>query len=541
MSASRVAGTASAATPLVAVHAVPLATVPDRRGQSHRVHHRVRRRRPMTGEPPPDPAPAPPGLHRFGALFGAVIAPTSFVTALLYYFGFNQAYYFYDYFGVNSTALGLGTTDFLMISVDALFRPMVVAAAGGLVAFWGHELLRARIAAGARPRVLRVLVPVLGALGALLAGFGLAKVLVPAWIPDVFLLQPLSLAAGVVLLAYTLHLRRTLARTPVVPPPNPLPHPATAPTPPPEPGPNPDPSPEPGPNLGPSPEPGPNPNPDPSPEPGPNLGPSPEPGPNPNPGQCPHPHPDPNLPPEPAPHPSPRPSPEPGPGPHPAPHPEPTPDPDPRPDADPHPHPGPDPRPVPGPAPEPGPSPEPGPAPEPGPTPEPSPGPGPEPGPSPRPEPSPGPPQAPPAPPTTPTPPPRPEWSAMAEWAVVFVLVGLSLVWAATDYAAAVGRGRAAQLVVRLPGTTTAVVHSTRALALSAPGIRETRCADAKSGYPYRYEGLTLVIQSANQFVLLPQNWTATTGVAVVLPRSDSVRLEFVTPRARKAALGRPC
>ncbi|CAM5436908.1 hypothetical protein GCM10010329_52280 [Streptomyces spiroverticillatus] len=355
----------------------------------------------MTAAPPPGPPPAPDapadaapssGLQRFGALFGAVIAPTSFVTGLLYYFGLNQAYWFYAYFGVNSTALGLGTTDYLVIGVDALFRPMVIAAAGGLVAFWGHELLRARLAAGARPRVLRLLVPVLGGTGLLLTACGLWAVLdtgavVRAW----FLVPPLSLAAGVMLLAYALHLRRTLG-----------------------------------------------------------------------------------------------PAPAPAPGPAPVP----TPAPAPRPDADADPPPPPDP--------------------------------------------------APPAPPP-PVPSVRPEWTAMAEWAVIFLLVGLSLMWAATDYAGAVGRGRAEQLVARLPDSTTAVVHSTRSLALSVPGVREIRCADATSGYPYRYEGLALVIQSANQYVLLPLDWTATTGVAVLLPRSDSVRLEFVPYRAREATLRRPC
>ncbi|MFI5531122.1 hypothetical protein ACIA8O_21540 [Kitasatospora sp. NPDC051853] len=53
----------------------------------------------------------------------------------------------------------------------------------------------------------------------------------------------------------------------------------------------------------------------------------------------------------------------------------------------------------------------------------------------------------------------RPEWAVVAEWAVVFGLVGLSLFWAANDYAAAVGRGRTRQFVAQMPGYATAVVH----------------------------------------------------------------------------------
>ncbi|AZM49645.1 hypothetical protein DMB38_31170 [Streptomyces sp. WAC 06738] len=312
-----------------------------------------------------------PGMRRFGALFGAVVAPTSFVTGLMYYFGLNQAWWFYAYFGVDATLLGLGTTDYLVISVDALFVPMVVTATVGLTAFWGHDLLRSRLAAGARSPALRVLVPALGATGALLALSGFWTVLDN----DFFLrhhlaIAPLSLAIGVILLAYALQLRRTL-------PPDAL-----------------------------------------------------------------------------------RPDP-----------PTPTQDPD-----------------------EPGDGQR---APQP-------------------------------QPPAQHRLAPRPEWAAVAEWAVVFVLVGLSLIWAATDYAASVGRARAQQLVARLPTSTTAVLRSERSLSIDAPGVRELRCADATSGYPYRYEGLVLVIQSADQYVLLPRTWQPRQSVALVIPRTASVRLEFV-------------
>jgi hypothetical protein len=118
------------------------------------------------------------------------------------------------------------------------------------------------------------------------------------------------------------------------------------------------------------------------------------------------------------------------------------------------------------------------------------------------------------------------------------VLVGLSLIWAASDYAAAVGRGRAQQLASQLATSTAVVLRSERSLGIDAPGSRELRCRDTKSAYPYRYEGMVLVIQSADQYVLLPQSWTPDTGVALVIPRTDTVRLEFV-PYAARGTLGR--
>src|SRR5215472_13847652 len=100
-----------------------------------------------------------PGLPpQLAKILGAVVAPTTLLAALLYYFGWSHAYWFCNYFGVNSTVLGFTTTDYLMRSVDALFVPMTVAASAALLAVWGHSVLRARLAAGSRPRALRYVV-----------------------------------------------------------------------------------------------------------------------------------------------------------------------------------------------------------------------------------------------------------------------------------------------------------------------------------------------------------------------------------------------
>jgi hypothetical protein len=74
------------------------------------------------------------------------------------------------------------------------------------------------------------------------------------------------------------------------------------------------------------------------------------------------------------------------------------------------------------------------------------------------------------------------------------------------------------------------VLYSERSLSISAPGVRETRCGDAKAAYGFRYDGLVLILQSGNQYVLLPYRWNRADGVALVIPRNDSVRLEFGPP-----------
>jgi hypothetical protein len=329
---------------------------------------------------------AQPGMQRLGRLFGALVAPSTFVTALLYYFGYHHAYWFFDYFGVNSTTLGFGPADYLMRSLDALFVPMLVIAGAGVAALWGHELLRARLTTGPPPRALRTALPIAEVTGLLLTTVGVWSALDSgAFLRRYLLAAPGSIAFGVILLVYTRQIRRVLpVETPAPDPPS----------------------------AG-------------------DAGDSAEPA---------------------------------------------------------------------APAPDTQPDPEPAPLPS-----------------------------------------RRPEWADLTEWAAASVLVGLSLIWAANDYAAAVGWGRAAQLATELPTSTTAVVYSERSLDIAIPGVREIHCENDKSAYPYRYEGLTLVLQSGGQYVLLPQNWTPSTGIALILPRSETIRLEFVPYSARQLLGRHPC
>jgi hypothetical protein len=153
------------------------------------------------------PAFGLPQLMRL-LLLGTIVAPTTLLTSLLFYFGWSHAYRFYDYFGVNSTLLDLTTRDYLMRALDGLFVPMTVVALAGLVALWGHTALRARLAAGSRPRVLRILGPVMAIAGLALAIGGVSSVFTETALDDHLAAAPVSLAVGVLLPVYALHLRR---------------------------------------------------------------------------------------------------------------------------------------------------------------------------------------------------------------------------------------------------------------------------------------------------------------------------------------------
>lgn len=276
------------------------------------------------------------GFLQLTRILAAIIAPTTLLTSLLYFFGWSHAYWFFDHFGVNSTVLGLTTGDYLIRSVDGLFVPLTVTALVVLFAIWGHTAL-----GGSGSQVLGILVPVMTVVGILLTVTGLLSIFVRTWLSELLAAAPLCLAIGVVLLAYAHHLRGAQGTV----------------------------------------------------------------------------------------------------------------------------------------------------------------------------------------------------W----EWAVVFVLVGLSLFWAAGDYSAAVGTSRARRFVADLPSYPSVVIYSERSLSLNAPGVHEVRCADAKSAFRFRYDGLKLILRSGDQYVFVPQGWTTATGVAVVMPRSNSIRLEFVPNSARGYILSATC
>jgi hypothetical protein len=323
------------------------------------------------GTEPAAETPAPPGsraddqaaepyssgLPQLVKLLGTVVAPTTLLTSLLFYFGWSHAYYFYDYFGVNSTLLGLTTRDYVQKAVDGLFVPMMVLAAAGLLAFWIHSLLRARLALGPHPRALR-LIAGMAAVGLVLAVGGFWSIFAVTLLRRYLYgtAAPLSLAFGVLLLVYTVHLWRSLTAE----------------------------------------------------------------------------------------------------------------------------------RRTTGPA-------------------------------------------------------PGPAWGRVAEWAAVFVLVGLSLFWAANNYSVAVGRQRARQMVLQLPREPGVVLFSERSLSLAAPGVREVRCKDPEASYRFRYDGLKLLPQSGDQYLLLPETWSRSNGVAILIPRNDSLRLELVPASAHGTSQPSAC
>jgi hypothetical protein len=123
----------------------------------------------------------------------------------------------------------------------------------------------------------------------------------------------------------------------------------------------------------------------------------------------------------------------------------------------------------------------------------------------------------------------RSSGAELAEWGAAFLLVSVGLYWAVGQYAFGVGTGRALQLERALPTQPAAVLFSAQSLSLDVDGVTEVECADPEAAYRFRYDGLRLVRQSGDQYLLLSSTWSRETGSAVLIPRGGDVRLEFRT------------
>lgn len=127
---------------------------------------------------------------------GSVVAPTTLLTALLFYFGRAHARYFFNYFGIDVSLLGLTTQDYLIRSVDALLVPLVVGLGVGLVLLWVYARVSGQLFD--RPEAathLRWAAMATGILGLVLFLTGMDRIVVAPLEPAYTPLLPLSVGA----------------------------------------------------------------------------------------------------------------------------------------------------------------------------------------------------------------------------------------------------------------------------------------------------------------------------------------------------------
>lgn len=111
---------------------------------------------------------------------------------------------------------------------------------------------------------------------------------------------------------------------------------------------------------------------------------------------------------------------------------------------------------------------------------------------------------------------------------LVSMLLTAGLVWEVANYADVKGRQLGQFVAEELGSRPGVVVYSEKRLHIEQPGVTETRFDEPDAAYRFRYEGLRLLLRSNSRFFLVPASWSVDGGTTIVLPESESVRLEFV-------------
>ena len=143
----------------------------------------------------------------------AVVGPTTMVLALLYYFGWVRTSYQAHRLGLDDSLLGYSTQDYVLRSISSLEGPLTIGAAAVLLALGAHRALLSWIdghseRADERRSAARQLQASAGALGAVafvLVVLGVLGARVKHPSRFVSLWAPLSLAIGIALLSYAVH------------------------------------------------------------------------------------------------------------------------------------------------------------------------------------------------------------------------------------------------------------------------------------------------------------------------------------------------
>ncbi|WP_158893551.1 hypothetical protein [Amycolatopsis anabasis] len=139
------------------------------------------------------------GSSRALKVAGAVVANTTLLTALLFFFGYLYTQVFFRHFRVHYTILGQPVDEILARGVDGLFVPLAVLAGVSLVLLCVARFLKTVL----RPRtwraVLRVCTPVAAIAGTTFIGLAVGVMIAPAGFREYAGVPGLLFATGVLL------------------------------------------------------------------------------------------------------------------------------------------------------------------------------------------------------------------------------------------------------------------------------------------------------------------------------------------------------
>jgi hypothetical protein len=178
------------------VDGVPAAREPSTARIEHSIEATADSARPI------DDRPSGARLKSTIETIASVIAPTTLIMALLYYFGWARATATYNHFGIDQSGLGFSIQDYLLRSTNSAFRPLSFLLLVGLLVGWLQVRLARTLEAETPTRLVSLLVGTARVVGALLLFIGLISRFGPVVYNIRFPVVPLSLASGVSLLVY---------------------------------------------------------------------------------------------------------------------------------------------------------------------------------------------------------------------------------------------------------------------------------------------------------------------------------------------------
>lgn len=137
-------------------------------------------------------------------VIAGIVAPTTVITGLCYYFGYVSARAYFAYFGVDTEALEFTTADYVLRSVSVLYPALMVLLAAGCAVFWtrayGRRVLRRTtrshlaIRTGWTTIAVGTLLTVLAVLGVAAPRFSVLRA--PVLVPVALGLGAVSILAG---------------------------------------------------------------------------------------------------------------------------------------------------------------------------------------------------------------------------------------------------------------------------------------------------------------------------------------------------------
>jgi len=142
-------------------------------------------------------------------ILGSVVAPSTLLTALMYYFGREEYAGFFWYLGADVTVFDLTVQDYWINSVNGFIPPLIVAAGITLLVLWAHQLVLGVLHARTRRIVLRTVIPICAIAGLFLVSMAMTDLFIaPVFTASFLEGRGLSFSVGVLLLTYAVRLLR---------------------------------------------------------------------------------------------------------------------------------------------------------------------------------------------------------------------------------------------------------------------------------------------------------------------------------------------